>query len=135
MIVGAGILLSRLSGLIRELIFAGLLGTRVAADAFKAALQIPGLLQNILGEGTLSASFIPAYSRLIDDQENDDEPGLVAGTIVTLLGLITSVIVILGVLTARPMTKVLLPLLPDETFDLTVNLVRIMWAGLGWLPL
>ena len=135
MIVGAGILLSRLSGLIRELIFAGLLGTRVAADAFKAALQIPGLLQNILGEGTLSASFIPAYSRLIDGQENDDEPGLVAGTIVTLLGLVTSVIVIVGILAARPMTKVLLPLLPDETFDLTVNLVRIMWAGLGFIVL
>ena len=134
-IVGAGILLSRLSGLIRELIFAGLLGTRVAADAFKAALQIPGLLQNILGEGTLSASFIPAYSRLIDEQENDDEPGLVAGTIVTLLGLVTSVIVIIGILAARPMTKVLLPLLPDETFDLTVNLVRIMWAGLGFIVL
>ncbi|MED5445396.1 MAG: murein biosynthesis integral membrane protein MurJ, partial [Actinomycetota bacterium] len=135
LIVGAGILLSRLSGLIRELIFAGLLGTRVAADAFKAALQIPGLLQNILGEGTLSASFIPAYTRLIDDQENDDEPGLVAGTIVTLLGLVTSVIVIIGILAARPMTKVLLPLLPDETFDLTVNLVRIMWAGLGFIVL
>ena len=136
LIVGAGILLSRLSGLIRELIFAGLLGTRVAADAFKAALQIPGLLQNILGEGTLSASFIPAYSRLINDQENDDdEPGLVAGTIVTLLGLVTSVIVIIGILAARPMTKVLLPLLPDETFDLTVNLVRIMWAGLGFIVL
>ena len=135
LIVGAGILLSRLSGLIRELIFAGLLGTRVAADAFKAALQIPGLLQNILGEGTLSASFIPAYSRLIDGQENDDEPGLVAGTIVTLLGLVTSVIVIVGILAARPMTKVLLPLLPDETFDLTVNLVRIMWAGLGFIVL
>ncbi len=134
-IVGAGILLSRLSGLIRELIFAGLLGTRVAADAFKAALQIPGLLQNILGEGTLSASFIPAYSRLINEQENDDEPGLVAGTIVTLLGLVTSVIVIIGILAARPMTKVLLPLLPDETFDLTVNLVRIMWAGLGFIVL
>ena len=135
LIIGAGILLSRLSGLIRELIFAGLLGTRVAADAFKAALQIPGLLQNILGEGTLSASFIPAYSRLIDGQENDDEPGLVAGTIVTLLGLVTSVIVIVGILAARPMTKVLLPLLPDETFDLTVNLVRIMWAGLGFIVL
>ena len=135
LIVGSGILLSRLSGLIRELIFAGLLGTRVAADAFKAALQIPGLLQNILGEGTLSASFIPAYSRLIDGQENDDEPGLVAGTIVTLLGLVTSVIVIVGILAARPMTKVLLPLLPDETFDLTVNLVRIMWAGLGFIVL
>ena len=135
LIVGAGILLSRLSGLIRELIFAGLLGTRVAADAFKAALQIPGLLQNILGEGTLSASFVPTYSRLVDEHQNEDEPGLVAGTIVTLLGLVTSVIVIIGILVARPMSKVLLPLLPDETFELTVNLVRIMWAGLGFIVL
>ncbi|MEE3016561.1 MAG: murein biosynthesis integral membrane protein MurJ, partial [Actinomycetota bacterium] len=135
MIVGAGIMLSRLSGLIRELIFAGLLGTRVAADAFKAALQIPGLLQNILGEGTLSASFIPTYSRLIDANDDKDEPGLVAGTIVTLLGLITSAIVIIGILAARPMSKILLPLLPDETFELTVNLVRIMWAGLGFIVL
>ena len=134
-IVGAGILLSRLSGLVRELIFAGLLGTRVAADAFKAALQIPGLLQNILGEGTLSASFIPTYSRLIDGNDDKDEPGLVAGTIVTLLGLLTSAIVIIGILAARPMSKVLLPLLPDETFELTVNLVRIMWAGLGFIVL
>ena len=134
-IVGSGILLSRLSGLIRELIFAGFLGTRVAADAFKAALQIPGLLQNILGEGTLSASFIPTYSRLIDDNDEENEAGLVAGTIVSLLGLITSAVVIIGILAARPMTKVLLPLLPDETFELTVNLVRIMWAGLGFIVL
>jgi len=135
MIVGAGILLSRLSGLIRELIFAGLLGTRVAADAFKAALQIPRLLQNILGEGTLSASFIPTYSRLIDHPDDENEPGLVAGMIVTLLGLITSAVVIIGILAARPISKVLLPLLPDETFELTVDLVRIMWAGLGFIVL
>tara|TARA_X000000368_G_scaffold221482_1_gene174826 strand:+ start:5947 stop:7554 length:1608 start_codon:yes stop_codon:yes gene_type:complete len=135
MIVGAGILLSRLSGLIRELIFAGLLGTRVAADAFKAALQIPGLLQNILGEGTLSASFIPTYSRLIDEDKSEEEPGVVAGTIATLLGLATSAVVIVGILAARPLTKVLLPLLPNETFELTVSLVRVMWAGLGFIVL
>jgi putative peptidoglycan lipid II flippase len=135
LIIGGGILLSRLSGLIRELILAGLLGTRVAADAFKAALQIPGLLQNILGEGTLSASFIPTYSRLVDDENNEDESGIVAGTIATLLGLITSVIVLIGILAARPLTKVLLPLLPNETFELTVNLVRIMWSGLGFIVL
>ena len=135
MVVGAGILLSRLSGLIRELIFAGLLGTRVAADAFKAALQIPGLLQNILGEGTLSASFIPTYSRLIDEDKSEEEPGVVAGTIATLLGLATSVVVIVGILAARPLTKVLLPLLPNETFELTVSLVRVMWAGLGFIVL
>ena len=135
LMVGLGILLSRLSGLIRELILAAFLGTRVAADAFKAALQIPGLLQNILGEGTLSASFIPVYSRLADDESNREESGLVAGTIAAILGLITAVIVFIGIIAARPISKALLPLLADETFELTVDLVRIMWAGLGFIVL
>ncbi|MEE2682333.1 MAG: murein biosynthesis integral membrane protein MurJ [Actinomycetota bacterium] len=133
--VGLGILLSRLSGLIRELVLAAFLGTRVAADAFKAALQIPGLLQNILGEGTLSASFIPVYSRLVDDEDRKGEADLVAGTIAALLGLLTTVIVLIGILAARPITKALLPVLADETFELTVDLVRIMWAGLGFIVL
>ena len=135
LMVGLGILLSRLSGLIRELILAAFLGTRVAADAFKAALQIPGLLQNILGEGTLSASFIPVYSRLADDESNREESGLVAGTIAAILGFITAVIVFIGIIAARPISKALLPLLADETFELTVDLVRIMWAGLGFIVL
>jgi len=135
LMVGLGILLSRLSGLIRELILAAFLGTRVAADAFKAALQIPGLLQNILGEGTLSASFIPVYSRLADDESNQEESGLVAGTIAAILGLVTAVIVFIGIIAARPISKALLPLLADETFELTVDLVRIMWAGLGFIVL
>ena len=135
LMVGLGILLSRFSGLIRELVLAAFLGTRVAADAFKAALQIPGLLQNILGEGTLSASFIPVYSRLADDEDRKDEAGLVAGVVATLLGLLTAVIVFLGIVAARPITKALLPLLADDTFELTVSLVRIMWAGLGFIVL
>ncbi len=135
LMVGLGILLSRLSGLIRELVLAAFLGTRVAADAFKAALQIPGLLQNILGEGTLSASFIPVYSRLADDESKREESGLVAGTIAAILGLCTAVIVFIGIIAARPITKALLPVLADETFELTVDLVRIMWAGLGFIVL
>ena len=135
LMVGLGILLSRLSGLIRELVLAAFLGTRVAADAFKAALQIPGLLQNILGEGTLSASFIPVYSRLADDESKREESGLVAGTIAAILGLFTAVIVFIGIVAARPITKALLPVLADETFELTVDLVRIMWAGLGFIVL
>jgi len=137
LLVGAGITLSRLSGLIRELILAGLLGTRIAADAFKAALQIPGLLQNILGEGTLSASFVPVYSQLIEDEEDQskDDAGVVAGVVVSALALFTGVIVFLGIIAARPITKLLLPVLPDATFELTVDLVRVMWAGLGFIVL
>lgn len=136
--MGAGVLLSRLSGLIREFVFTGLLGTKIAADAFRAALQIPGLLQNVLGEGVLSASFVPVYADLTerkDRGEDAEDPDAVAGTIAALLGLITAVVVFLGIVLARPLTRVILPYLADETFELTVRLVRIMWAGLGFIVL
>src|SRR3982751_2444036 len=64
-LVAAGILLSRIAGLIRERVFAHYLGSSTAADAFKAALKIPNFLQNLFGEGVLSASFIPVYAKLL----------------------------------------------------------------------
>lgn len=138
LLVGAGVLLSRLSGLIREFVFTGLLGTKIAADAFRAALQIPGLLQNVLGEGVLSASFVPVYADLTerkDRGEEGEDPDAVAGTIAALLGLVTAIVVFVGIVLARPLTRIVLPYLADETFDLTVRLVRIMWAGLGFIVL
>ena len=136
LLVGAGVTLSRLSGLIRELVLAGLLGTRIAADAFKAALQIPGLLQNVLGEGTLSASFVPVYSQLVDEEDHDESnASAVAGVVLSILTLFTGLVVFVGIVAARPITKVLLPVLPDATFELTVDLVRVMWAGLGFIVL
>ena len=68
--VGSGILISRIVGLIRQRIFAHYFGTSAAGDAFSAAFRIPNFLQNIFGEGALSASFIPVYAKLLtaDDE-------------------------------------------------------------------
>src|SRR5208283_1725158 len=70
-LVAAGIFLSRIAGLIRDRVFAHYFGNSDAADAFRAAFRIPNLLQNLFGEGVLSASFIPVYARLLasDDKE------------------------------------------------------------------
>ncbi|NIT68078.1 MAG: murein biosynthesis integral membrane protein MurJ, partial [Gemmatimonadetes bacterium] len=57
--------MSRLSGFVRDVVFAAFFGTTVAADAYAAALKIPNIVRNLLGEGTLSASFIPVYSGLL----------------------------------------------------------------------
>ena len=62
--VAAGILLSRIIGLVRNRVFAHYFGTSDAADAFNAAFRIPNFLQNLFGEGVLSASFIPVYAGL-----------------------------------------------------------------------
>ena len=64
LLVAAGILLSRIAGLIRQRVLGYYLATSPAADAYTAALRIPNFLQNLLGEGVLSASFIPVYAAL-----------------------------------------------------------------------
>src|SRR3954468_12210052 len=95
--VGAGIFLSRIAGLVRERAFAHYLGNTPAAGAFRAALRIPNLLQNLLGEGVLSASFIPVYARLLAEG-NEEEAGRVAGALAAILGLTISLICLAGVL-------------------------------------
>jgi len=65
-LVAAGILLSRITGLVRQRVFSHYFGLRNdAADAFTAAFRIPNVLQNLFGEGALSASFIPVYAALV----------------------------------------------------------------------
>ena len=95
--VGAGILLSRLIGLVRERIFAHYFGNTDAADAFKAALRIPNLLQNLFGEGALSSSFIPVYSRLLASGEKE-EADRVSRVVGSNLSIVVSVLVLLGIL-------------------------------------
>src|SRR6186997_1254051 len=105
--VAAGILVSRVAGLVRLRVFAYYFGLQSdAADAFNAAFRIPNVLQNLFGEGALSASFIPVYASLLarDDRR---EATRVAGAVVALLGLVTAVLVLLGVL----LTPVLIALI------------------------
>src|SRR5512136_2507470 len=96
--VAAGILLSRIAGLIRDRVFAHYFGNSPAADAYRAAFRIPNFLQNLFGEGALSASFIPVYAKLV--AEDDEEAGRVAGAIGALLAVTVSVLVIAGIFAA-----------------------------------
>jgi putative peptidoglycan lipid II flippase len=133
-LVGAGILLSRLGGLLRSMALAATLATTPAADAFRAALRIPQLLQNLLGEGALSAAFIPVYSRLLEEGQGRDA-GRLAGAIAGLIAAATGGLVLAGVLLARPLTALLAPGFTGATYELTVDLTRIMTAGLGFVVL
>ncbi|MGH9183494.1 MAG: murein biosynthesis integral membrane protein MurJ, partial [Acidimicrobiales bacterium] len=132
--VAAGILLSRLAGLLRERVIASVLGVGVAVDAFRTAARIPNLLQNLLGEGVLSASFIPVYARLLDEGR-EDEAGRVAGAVAGLLAAVAGLLVGVGVVLADPLTALLAPGFTGERRDLTVTLVRILTPGVGVLVL
>src|SRR5207245_8038910 len=132
--VGAGILISRIIGVVRQRVFAHYLGTSDAAGAFSAAFRIPNFLQNVFGEGALSASFIPVYANLLA-RGDKKEASRVADAVVTLLALATSLIVLVGVLTTPFFVGLFAYSFDPATRDLTIRLVRIFFPGAGLLVL
>ena len=132
--VASGILWSRLSGLLRESLLRSVLGLGPAADAFGAALRIPNVLQNLLGEGSLSASFIPVYSRLLGEGR-DEEAGRVAGAVAGLMAVLSGGLALFGIVFARPLTSLLAPGFDGPRHELTIDLIRVTTAGVGFLVL
>jgi len=129
--VAAGILLSRLAGLVRQRVFSHYFGLRNdAADAFTAAFRIPNVLQNLFGEGALSASFIPVYASLLarGDQREADR---VAGGVAALLTLIVAVLVLVGVVATPLLITLIAPGFHGEKRELTIYIVRILFPGAG----
>ena len=132
--VAAGILLSRIFGLVREAVFARYFGSTLYADVFKAGLRMPNVLQNLLGEGTLSASFIPVYAELLEEGREEDA-GRVAGAIFAILLAVAGALALVGVLFAPFLVQVLLPGFEGERRELTIAVVRILFPMTGVLVL
>lgn len=128
-LVAAGILLSRLAGLIREVAIAKYLGVSATADVFKAAVRIPNLIQNLLGEGVLSASFIPVYARLVD--EDPRQANRLAGNVLGLLLAVVAGLVGAGVLLAEPITRLITPGFEGERLELATTLLRIAFPAIA----
>lgn len=132
LLVALGIFLSRISGLIRERAFAHYFGNSMASDAFKAALRIPNFLQNLLGEGVLSASLIPVYAKL-NAEGKVKEADEVVRVVGTLLALLSTALCTLGILVAPYLTAFVAPGFTGEKAALTTELVKIFFPGIGLL--
>ncbi len=133
-LVAAGILLSRLVGLIRQKLFAHYLGNGLEAAAFAAATRIPNVLQNLLGEGVLSASLIPVYAGLRAKGEGE-EARRVAGAVFGLLAVLVGGMVALGVVAAPVLVDLIAPGYEGVARELTIRLVRLIFPGTGVLVL
>lgn len=132
--VATGILLSRLLGLVRDRVFAHYFGNSDAADAFRAAFRIPNLLQNLFGEGVLSASFIPVYARLRAQEEHENASKL-AEAVFAVLFLTTSVLALVGILATPFLIDAIAPGFHGAKRELTIRLVRILFPGAAVLVL
>ncbi|HEV8578767.1 MAG TPA: murein biosynthesis integral membrane protein MurJ [Thermoanaerobaculia bacterium] len=144
--VFAGILLSRAMGFVREGAFARYFGVGPHQDALTAAMRVPNVLQNLLGEGILSASFIPIYSNLLEEGR-EEEAGRFAGAVFGLMLAAAAGFALLGIALAKPIVVLLAPgFLRDaaavaagtmtvDRFALSVAGVRILFPMAGVLVL
>jgi putative peptidoglycan lipid II flippase len=125
--------LSRLLGLVREQVFAAVLGAGLYADAFRAAFKIPNLLRDLFAEGALSAAFVPTYARTLASEGRAGAFRL-ASRLMTLLTVLLAVLVLLGIAFAPQIVGVLAPGFERVAgkAEITVVLTRIM---LPFLPL
>lgn len=125
--VAAGIFISRVLGLVRESVFAHYFGNGALADAWRAGLLIPNVVQNLLGEGSLSASFIPVYARLLEEGR-EREAARVAGAVLGLLAVVAGVIAAAGAWGAPFLTRVIaIGFAGDGRADILISLLPILF--------
>jgi putative peptidoglycan lipid II flippase len=132
-LVSALTLFSRILGLLREQVFAALLGAGLHADAFRIAFKIPNLLRDMFAEGALSAAFVPTYARVLKEEGRASAMRL-ASRLLTLLAVVLPLLVIVAIVFARPLVALLAPgfaQVPGKS-EVTVLLTRIM---MPFLPL
>jgi putative peptidoglycan lipid II flippase len=129
-VVAAGILVSRVLGLVRNMAFAQVLGATAASDAYTAALKIPNAVRNLLGEGTLSAAFVPVYSRLLAG-ESPVAARALARAVLGLLLVVVSALTLLGIWAAPLLTALLAAGFDAPTQALTTRLVRVLFPMTG----
>ncbi len=123
--------MTRVLGYVRERVFAYYFGNdSIPADAFRAALRIPNTIRNLLGEGTLSASFIPVYAAL-NERSDKSAARALAGAVLGLLLLASGVLALLGIALAPAITTVIAKGFDEPRRQLTITLVRVLFPMTG----
>jgi putative peptidoglycan lipid II flippase len=127
--VGGYTLLSRVTGFVRDVVLAAVLGAGPVADAFFVALRLPNHFRAIFAEGAFNAAFVPAYAR-IREQGGANPAGLFADRIFTLL-IATQIVLLAAALIFTPEVIALLaPGFSGERFALATDLTRITFPYL-----
>ena len=127
-VVGIAVLCSRILGLIREQVFAGLFGAGKNLDAFLIAFRVPNLLRDLFAEGALSTAFITTFSKKIAT-EGDESAWRLGNKVATLTAIFMSAVTLLGIIFAPQIIYVMTGFggwSPDKTAT-TILLTRIMW--------
>jgi putative peptidoglycan lipid II flippase len=135
-VVGFFTMLSRIAGLLRDIVVGYLFGSQGAADAFFVAFRIPNLLRRLTAEGALTVAFVPVFTSYLA-KEGKPEAVKVAQVVFTFVGLFLAGTTALGIVFAEPITRLFAPGFLDDTdkFWLTVYLTRLMFPYILFVSL
>ncbi|MFQ5849385.1 MAG: murein biosynthesis integral membrane protein MurJ [Candidatus Binatia bacterium] len=135
-VVGFLTLLSRVMGLLRDILIGYLFGAHGAADAFFIAFRIPNLLRRLTAEGALSAGFVPVFTDYLTNRSKEEALD-VARIIFTFAAIFLAGLTVLGMIFAFPLTHLFAPgfLGDQEKFRLTVFLTRLMFPYIFFVSL
>lgn len=128
-LVSLATMMSRITGLLREAVFAALFATSALADAFVFAFRIPNLLRDFFAEGALSSAFVPAFTQ-VKAEQGDKRAFELARRVFGTLGVVTGLLVILGILFAPVVVSFVAMDAPADLRPLTVEMTRIMFPFL-----
>jgi len=134
--IGMGTLLSRILGFLRDMVIAHFFGAGMAADAFFVAFRIPNLWRRLVGEGSLTISFIPVYTEYLT-QKSEEETRKVTHIAFTIAGVILLILTLFGILFSPILIQVIAPGFTQvpEKFQLTVTLNQIIFPYLFFMGL
>ena len=127
-VLGSATMLSRVMGMIRDMVVARLFGAGLETDAFVAAFQIPNMLRRFFAEGALTSAFVPSFSQTLT-QRGESAARELANTCFTLLTIIMACLTLVGILLSPAIIGLMFPgfhSVPGK-FELTILLNRVMF--------
>jgi putative peptidoglycan lipid II flippase len=127
-LISALTLVSRVFGYIRDSRIAFLLGASTAADAYTTAYRIPNLLRRLVGEGAVSAAFIPVFSRYVAEKKKEDAWEF-ANTLLTVITFLLTAVTLTGIFLSPLIVRLFASGFGDTPgkLELTATLNRIMF--------
>ena len=135
-IVGGSTFVSRVFGYIRDMVVASFFGTGMAADAFFVAFRLPNLLRRLIGEGSMTVSFIPVFTDYVKQGDKEETARFLASCL-SLLVCLLLMVTAAGVLAAPWLVRVIAPGFAKypEKFALTISLTRVVFPYIFFISL
>lgn len=135
-VVSGATLLSRILGLLRDIVIAGYFGAGMASDAFFVAFRIPNLLRRLFAEGSLTIAFVPVFTEYLT-KDGESVAFAFARSAVRLISILLAAVAVVGILLTPLIVRIMAPgfMASPEKLALTITMTRFMFPYIFFIGL